>query len=50
MKGYQLPVDVLSRREVADCRRNLEAYEARPAGPLGRYAHKSHLLFPWIND
>jgi non-heme Fe2+,alpha-ketoglutarate-dependent halogenase len=51
VKGYHLPVDVLSEREVADCRRNLEAYEAKTGGPIrGDMRHKSHLLFPWINE
>src|SRR5262245_42837874 len=50
-KGYHLPVDVLSRDEVADCRSQLEAYEAKSGGPIkGDMRHKSHLLFPWIND
>jgi non-haem Fe2+, alpha-ketoglutarate-dependent halogenase len=49
--GYHLPVDVLSLAEVADCRRQLETYEARSGGPIsGEMRHKSHLLFPWIND
>ena len=51
VKGYHLPVDVLSADEVADCRRQLEAYEAKTGGPIkGDMRHKSHLLFPWIND
>lgn len=51
VKGYHLPVDVLSEREVVECRRNLEAYEAKTGGPIrGDMRHKSHLLFPWIND
>ena len=50
-KGYHLPVDVLSRDEVAACRGQLEAYEARSGGPIkGEMRHKSHLLFPWINE
>lgn len=50
-KGYHLPVDVLSAEEVAACRRQLEAYEARTGGPIsGEMRHKSHLLFPWINE
>ena len=49
--GYHLPVDVLSQAEVADCRRQLETYEATSGGPIsGEMRHKSHLLFPWIND
>lgn len=50
-RGYHLPVDVLTPEEVAACRRQLEAYEARTGGPIsGGMRHKSHLLFPWIND
>src|SRR5262245_50167817 len=49
--GYHLPVDVLSKDEVAACRRQLEAYESKSGGPIkGAMRHKSHLLFPWIND
>jgi ectoine hydroxylase-related dioxygenase (phytanoyl-CoA dioxygenase family) len=50
-RGYHLPVDVLSAAEVAACRHQLEAYEAKAGGPIsGEMRHKSHLLFPWIND
>ena len=50
-KGYHLPVDVLSRDEVAACRHQLEVYEAKTGGPIkGEMRHKSHLLFPWINE
>ena len=50
-RGYHLPVDVLSQDEVVACRRQLEAYEAKTGGPIhGEMRHKSHLLFPWIND
>ena len=50
-KGYHLPVDVLSQDEVTACRRQLEAYEAKTGGPIkGEMRHKSHLLFPWINE
>ncbi|MGE0768858.1 MAG: phytanoyl-CoA dioxygenase family protein [Hyphomicrobiaceae bacterium] len=50
-KGYHLGVDVLSAGEVAECRRQLEDYEGRSGGPIsGEKRHKSHLLFPWIND
>jgi hypothetical protein len=50
-KGYHLPVDVLSPEEVAAARGQLETYEAKSGGPIkGEMRHKSHLLFPWIND
>src|SRR4029078_3214399 len=44
-------VDVLSPGEVVGNRRQLEAYEAKSGGPIkGEMRHKSHLLFPWINE
>ena len=50
-RGYYLPVDALSDDEVAACRRQLEAYEVKTGGPIqGEMRHKSHLVFPWIND
>src|SRR5262245_36635321 len=50
-KGYHLPVDVLSQDEVVACRSQLEAYENKTGGPIkGEMRHKSHLLFPWINE
>src|SRR6201989_2530433 len=49
--GYHFPVDVLSADEVADFRRKLEDYEAASGGPIqGEMRHRSHVLFPWIND
>jgi len=50
-KGYHLPVSVLSDNEVKACRSELEGYERRSGGPIsGEMRHKSHLLFPWINE
>ena len=50
-RGYHLPVDALSDDEVVACRRQLEAYEVKTGGPIqGEMRHKSHLVFPWIND
>jgi hypothetical protein len=50
-RGYHFPVPVLSEAEVATCRRQLEDYERRTGGPIaGALRHKSHLLFPWINE
>ena len=50
-RGYHLPVDALSDDEVGACRRQLEAYEVKTGGPIqGEMRHKSHLVFPWIND
>jgi non-haem Fe2+, alpha-ketoglutarate-dependent halogenase len=50
-RGYHFPVDVLSQAEVADFRGKLEHYEARTGGPIkADIRHRSHVLFPWIND
>jgi ectoine hydroxylase-related dioxygenase (phytanoyl-CoA dioxygenase family) len=50
-RGYHLPVNVLTQDEVAACRHQLEAYEKKTGGPIkGEMRHKSHLLFPWINE
>ena len=50
-RGYHLPVNVLTQEEVAACRHQLEAYEKKTGGPFkGEMRHKSHLLFPWINE
>jgi ectoine hydroxylase-related dioxygenase (phytanoyl-CoA dioxygenase family) len=49
--GYHFPVDVLSAAEARAYRERLEAFEARQGGPLqGSLRHKSHLLFPWLNE
>ena len=49
--GYHFPVDVLSPAEVAACRGQLETYEKKTGGPIqGGMRHRSHVLFPWIND
>src|SRR5262249_45443775 len=50
-RGYHFPVEVLSQNEVAEFRGKLEDYEARTGGPIkGEMRHRSHVLFPWIND
>ncbi|MGE0699206.1 MAG: phytanoyl-CoA dioxygenase family protein [Hyphomicrobiaceae bacterium] len=50
-KGYHFPIDALSPAEVAECRRQLETYERESGGPIsGAMRHRSHVLFPWIND
>src|ERR1700746_1583949 len=50
-RGYHFPVDVLSQSEVAEFRGKLEDYEARTGGPIkGEMRHRSHVLFPWINE
>jgi ectoine hydroxylase-related dioxygenase (phytanoyl-CoA dioxygenase family) len=49
--GYHFPVDMLSQAEVKEFRAKLEDYEARSGGPIkGEMRHRSHVLFPWIND
>ena len=50
-RGYHFPVDVLTQSEVADFRGKLEEYEARTGGPIqGEMRHRSHVLFPWIDE
>jgi non-haem Fe2+, alpha-ketoglutarate-dependent halogenase len=49
--GYLAPLDVLADDEVASLRGALEAAERAEGGPLqGAFRHKSHLLFPWLNE
>ena len=50
-RGYHFPVNALSESEVAEFRGKLEDYEARTGGPIqGEMRHRSHVLFPWINE
>ena len=50
-RGYYHPIDVLTPAEAANCRQRLEDYEMRSGEPIGGpYRHKSHLLFPWLNE
>jgi ectoine hydroxylase-related dioxygenase (phytanoyl-CoA dioxygenase family) len=50
-RGYVSPVRVLSGVEAAGIRERLEAFERSQGEPLhGSLRHKSHLLFPWLND
>jgi hypothetical protein len=49
--GCVFPIRVMSNAEALEVRRKLEAFEASTGGPLkGDLRHKSHLLFPWLND
>src|SRR5436305_11111228 len=49
--GCVFPIRVMSQQEALDVRQRLETFEARSGGPLkGDLRHKSHLLFPWLND
>jgi non-haem Fe2+, alpha-ketoglutarate-dependent halogenase len=49
--GYLAPIEILSAAEAAVLRAELEASEQARGGPLrGAFRHKSHLLFPWLNE
>ncbi len=49
--GCVFPVRVMSTDEALAIRARLEAFEAKAGGPLkGDLRHKSHLLFPWLDD
>lgn len=49
--GCVFPVRIMSREQALAIREKLEAFEATTGGPLkGDLRHKSHLLFPWLND
>jgi hypothetical protein len=49
--GCVFPVRVMSAADAAAVRARLEAFEADAGGPLkGDLRHKSHLLFPWLDQ
>jgi len=49
--GYVAPIRVMSTEQAQSLRTHLEEYEQSQGGPLkGSLRHKSHLLFPWLND
>jgi len=49
--GCAFPIRVMPEAEAREIRRKLEDYESRSGGPLaGDLRHKTHLLFPWLND
>ena len=49
--GCVFPVRVMPSEQAHAIRAQLEAFEAKTGGPLkGDLRHKSHLLFPWLND
>jgi non-haem Fe2+, alpha-ketoglutarate-dependent halogenase len=49
--GFYFPLDILSPEETAGYRARLESFERRSGGPIsGGLRHKSHLLFPWLNE
>src|SRR4051794_30221153 len=49
-RGYVAPVRVLSAEKAAALRGWLEAYEAGNGPLAGPLRHKTHLLFPWLDD
>ena len=49
--GCVFPIRVMSADEALAIRRKLETFEAAAGGPLkGDLRHKSHLLFPWLDE
>lgn len=49
--GCVFPIRVMSEDDALAVRRKLEAFEAKAGGPLrGDLRHKTHLLFPWLNE
>ena len=49
--GCVFPIRVMSTAEAAEIRARLEAFEREAGGPLkGDLRHKSHLLFPWLDE
>jgi non-heme Fe2+,alpha-ketoglutarate-dependent halogenase len=49
--GFVSPVRVMSEAAASELRARLEEFERSQGGPLaGALRHKSHLLFPWLND
>lgn len=50
-EGFCFPHRVLDAGQVADIRRQIEAYEADHDGKIaGQNRNKSHLLFKWLDD
>ena len=49
--GYLFPVRVMAEAEAVECRRKLEAMEAKTGGALsGALRFKPHLLLTWLDD
>ena len=49
--GCVFPIRIMSTDEALAIRKKLEAFEAGAGGPLkGDLRHKSHLLFPWLDE
>ena len=50
-RGYHFPVDALSASEVTGFRRSSRTMKPQDRGPIkGEMRHRSHVLFPWINE
>ena len=49
-QGYYAPIRVMPRAEADAMRGKLEAFEAGAGILAGKFRHKSHLLFTWLND
>ncbi|MEO8345805.1 MAG: phytanoyl-CoA dioxygenase family protein [Betaproteobacteria bacterium] len=49
--GCVFPIRVMTAEKALEIRQHLEAFEKSTGGPLkGDLRHKTHLLFPWLND
>ncbi len=49
--GCVFPIRVMSAAQALEVRARLEAFEEKTGGPLkGDLRHKSHLLFPWLDE
>jgi non-heme Fe2+,alpha-ketoglutarate-dependent halogenase len=49
--GCVFPIRVMSAAQAQEVRARLEAFEKKTGGPLkGDLRHKSHLLFPWLDE
>jgi ectoine hydroxylase-related dioxygenase (phytanoyl-CoA dioxygenase family) len=49
--GCVFPIRVMSAAQAAEVRERLESFEQSTGGPLkGDLRHKSHLLFPWLDE
>ena len=49
--GCVFPIRVMTAAQALEIRERLEAFERAAGGPLkGDLRHKSHLLFPWLNE
>jgi len=50
-EGYYFPVRMMDGAQVAECRNQLETFEAARGDPVGGpLRNKAHLLFKWVDD